>query len=179
MTGLYYNEILEKLKILSGKPGDHISKEEKLRKILEKFEKEHDILISGIFNEDGLEIVTGFQREYVDEEKLGAYGCKLCDAGLEFMIKVLAEPLTSKTLHEVLKTNLCNRKTNLKCIVLESTVERINPHTSQTEQFFTPIIVSPIEQVGYIIMIIEHRENLALIKMNLDYLKDLICNILL
>ncbi|MFX1449668.1 MAG: hypothetical protein ACFFCM_02425 [Promethearchaeota archaeon] len=174
-----YNDILKKIKKLHKGQKNVVPKSDILKDILENFEKEHNILISGIFNEDGLEIVTGFQQKYIDEVKLGAYGSKLCDAALEFMKKVIAEPLTSKNLDELLKMNVRDRKTELKSIVLETTIERYNVDNLKSEQYITPILLSPVPGIGLIIMIVEHRENLALIKMNLDYLKDLICNILL
>ncbi len=175
----FYDNVLNRIKKLHNGQKDFVPKGDMLKQVLENFEKEHDILISGVFNEDGLEIVTGFQQKYIDEERLGAYGSKLCDAGLEFMKKVISEPLTSKNLNELLKIDIQDRKTELKSIVLETTVEKYDLNNLKSEQYLTPILISPIKGIGVIVMIVEKRENLALIKMNLEHLKDLIRNILL
>ncbi|NVM01793.1 MAG: hypothetical protein HWN67_05635 [Candidatus Helarchaeota archaeon] len=95
------------------------------------------------------------------------------------MKKVILEPLTSKNLNELLKINIEERQTELKSIVLETIIEKFDLNNLKSEHYITPILISPINGIGLIIMIVEHRENLVLIKMNLDYLKDLIRNILL
>ena len=172
----HYDNLLKKIKHFNKKIKLISSKKEKLKEILENFEREHNILISGIFDADGLEIVTAFQQEYIDQEKLGAYGSKLFDSGLEFVKKVMAEPLTAKTIYEILKDDVKERKTQLKCIILDMAIEKFNAQTLKIEQYPTPIIISPIEGIGIIIMIVEQREHLALIKMNLDNLKENIQN---
>ena len=156
-----YNNLFKKIKDFGEAKINPISKIERLKEILEDFEREHNVFATGIFSKEGLEIMTAFQKDYINREQLGAYGTKHCYTGIEFMEKIFSEPTTVQIVEKMLKSNIGNVKAELKCIILDIFLDSLS----------LPIIISPIPAIGLIIMVAKGRENLALIKMNLDKLK--------
>jgi hypothetical protein len=144
-----------------------VPKEKRLKDTIEKFEDEHDVPNTAIFNEDGLLVACGFTDKSMDSEIVGYNGTKLFETAKTVIDGLFSKPRFKTDVQKYVQCNIPDLYAGLQNVLMEAKVEKEDGGVGDVM-----ILVSPIEGVGFILMFIERKEYLALIKMNLPELKN-------
>ncbi|MHA1402822.1 MAG: hypothetical protein ACTSSI_03580 [Candidatus Helarchaeota archaeon] len=137
-----------------------------IKDAIEEFQKEHDIIVVGIYDDDGLALSSGLKKFWVDEEVLGPYSSKMMYEILRNIEQMLDIPHTriSGSKETIEKYNL-----RLGVEVKDITIS-LNIGT---------LILSPFPDIqGYILMIVESVYDVALARKNLPKFKKRIMQII-
>lgn len=156
-------------------------REKRITKFLEDFEKftDHSIPNIAFFDENCLFATCGFQEKYLNTSILEENSGRLYRIGTDlediitqvFGVPHLETDEKKQKLLEVIKT-LPLRQTEIERLEVTLKREVLNIETCIKELRPLHLIFTPVYEMGFLLIFVDKKENLAFVRMNLPRLKE-------